>query len=249
MIDVLMLPGTGFPTGGDGVCEEFARHLDPARFTSRIVEYPAAYGGIGLDEPYADSRAAGRQALFDAIKAAPGRVVIAGYSQGAQIAGDLAAEIDVNGNLAGVGVDEVLAAALIADPGRPLGGGMPGRPIASGYGITGVRPIKGLAAYWAANEGDPITALPEGNPLRSIADATEYFSLRSPADAERWALNLIDRAKSGQWQRWWALENWRTWGGAIAYARGYLRDGRHTDDYILRGLAAELAETINRAVS
>lgn len=245
MIDVLMLGGTGFPAGGDGVSDEFAANLDPIRFAPRFVRYDAQYGGIGLDEPYADSRATGRAALLDAIRATPNRVVIAGYSQGAGIVGDVAAEIG-----AGKHPDlEVLAAAMIADPGRPQLGGIPSRPAASGYGISGERPIVGMPAYWAANEGDPICALPAGNPLRSIADITEYFSLRSIADAQRWALSLIDRAKTGQWQRWWSPANWRDWGGAIAYARGYLWDGRHTDDYLRLGLAAELAQTINREVS
>jgi hypothetical protein len=238
-VTVLMLPGTGFPAGGDGICEEFGRHLDPARFAWRIVDYPAAYGGIGLDESYADSRAAGRQALIDAIKAAPGRVVIAGYSQGAQIVGDLA----------GIGVGKVLAAALIADPARPPGAGIPGQPAVSGYGITGARPVRGVPAYWAANPGDPITALPADDPLRGIADITGYFSLRSTADAERWAQDLINRAIAGRWQRWWSIGDIRRWGEAIAYARGYLLDGRHTGDYIVRGLAAGLAETINSEVA
>lgn len=245
MIDVLMLAGTGFPAGGDGVTDEFARNLDPTKFAARFVPYPAQYGGLGLDESYGDSRAAGHAALLDAIRATPNRAVIAGYSQGAAVVGDVAAEIG-----AGLHPDlEVLAAAMIADPGRPRDAGIPGRASASGYGITGERPITGMRAYWAANEGDPISALPVGNPLRSLADVSEYFSLRSAADAERWALKLIDRAKSGQWQRWWSIQNWQSWGGAIAYARGYLLDGRHTDDYLRLGLAAELAQTINREVS
>lgn len=245
MIDVLILGGTGFPHGGDGICEEFMRHLDSDRFAPRIVDYPAQYGGIGLDESYYDSRAAGRKALIDAIRATPNRVVVAGYSQGAAIAGDLAAEIGSGGH-----PDlEVLAAALIADPGRPAGGPAAGMPALDSYGITGARPISGVPVYWAANGGDPISSLPSGNPLRTLADVTGYFSLRSTADAERWAQDMINRALTCRWQRWWSLANWRDWGGAIAYARGYLFDGAHTDDYIRLGLCAQLADVINREVS
>lgn len=239
-----MLGGTGFPSGGDGVTDEFAANLDPTRFAAQFVEYPAQYGGLGLDEPYADSRAAGRAALLDAIAATPNRAVIVGYSQGAAVVGDVAAEIGA-GQWPHL---EVLAAGMIADPGRPRGAGIPTRAPASGYGISGERSVVGIPAYWAANEGDPITALPVGNPLRSIADITEYFSLRSLADAYRWAQSLIARAEAGRWQRWWSIENWRSWSGAAAYARGYLFDGRHTDDYLRLGLAAELAQTINREV-
>ncbi|WP_051179735.1 PE-PPE domain-containing protein [Nocardia concava] len=244
MIEVLWLAGTGFGAAPDGVSLAFAEHLDPARFRFRAVPYPATYGGV--DMPYAESRAIGRKALIDAIDRSPYPAVIGGYSQGAGIAGDLAAEI-------GRGLHpqlDVRACALVADPLRPRGdyGFYPGAWLSSGYGISGERHIFGLPTSWAANEGDPITALPAGNPLRSVADLTAWWSLRSPEDAERWAQDLLERAKRGAWQRWWSPENWRTWSGAIAYMRGYLFDGRHGLDYVRLGHCERLAMAINGAV-
>ncbi|NEW33810.1 alpha/beta fold hydrolase [Nocardia cyriacigeorgica] len=240
MIDVLWLPGTGFSSGPDGISAEFGRRLDPTRFRFRVLRYPASYGGFAPS--YADSREAGMAELITAVSKAPGRVVVGGYSQGAGIAGDLA---EGSGR---VFDGKVVACALISDPSRPPGAGMPGRPVASGYGISGARGSMSVPTWWAAAEGDPITALPEGNPLRSIADMSEYFSFQSPGDAHRWMESLADRCRRNAWQRWWSPENWRTWGGAMAYARGYLVDGKHTTDYLLHGHAQALAETVNREV-
>lgn len=240
-ITCFWLCGTGFSTGPDAISTTFGAALD-GRFEFRWLPYPASYGERGVD--YAESVAIGRQVLIDAIRATPNRAVIGGYSQGAGIAGGLAAEIG-----RGEHPDlDVMACALIADPSRPQGAGMPGWPTASGYGISGERRISGMRAWWAANEGDPITALPPGNPLRGIADMSEYFSLSSPGDAQEWMESLLARALSNRWQRWWSLENWQSWGGAVAYARGYLRDGRHGPDYLTRGHAVRLARVVNEAV-
>lgn len=241
---VLWLPGTGFSTGPDAVSSAFGAALDPYRFQFESLRYPAAYGTAGA--PYAESVEIGKQVLIDAIRATPCRAVIGGYSQGAGIAGSLAAEIG-----RGEHPDlEVVACALIADPGRPAGAGMPGWPAASGYGISGERPIEGVPTWWAANEGDAITSLGAGSPLRSIADLSEWYSLRSPGDAFEWGQHLVDRAKRGQWQRWWSIENWRSWGGALGYAYNYLpAGGRHGRAYVVEGLCARLADVVNREVA
>lgn len=242
-VSVYILPGTGFPMGGDGVCEAFAARLDPARFDARILSYPAAFGA---PMSWARSRDIGRQVLIDAIRSTSNLVALAGFSQGAGIAGDLAAEI-------GRGEHpflEVVGCALIADPGRPIGGGMPGSPVVGGYGIAGERPVLGVPTWWAAAEGDPITALPAGSLLRTVADVAEYYSLADSAQAFQWGQHLVDRAKAGQWQRWWSIENWRSWGGALQYAYNYLPvGGRHGRAYVAEGLAARLADVVNREVT
>ncbi|KAA8890283.1 PE-PPE domain-containing protein [Nocardia colli] len=238
VIDVLMVGGTWNPNG-DRVTAAFAEALDPQRFVVRMVPYPADYG---RHVAFADSVAAGRRALLEAIGATPNRVLLAGYSQGAGIAGDLAADI-------GRGLFpqlEVVACALIADPLRPAGRCLGKDP--GGYGVVGQRNITRIPTYWVAAEGDPITALPAGNPLRLIADLSAYFSLSSPEAMVRWGQSIIETATGRQLQRWWSPQNWRSWGGAVAYARGYLFDGRHTEDYIRHGHARLLAEAINREV-
>lgn len=241
-VDVIWLSGTGYGAQPDGVSAAFAAAL-PDGFRFVPVRYPASY-----IHPisYAESRKDGRSALIDAMCATEHRVVIGGYSQGAGIAGGLAAEIG-RGELTGLR-RQLLACALIADPERPRGAGMPGRPVASGYGISGQRFITDIPVWWAAVEGDPITALPAGNPLRFIADVTEYMTLSDPVSAQRWGEDLLRRAVEGRWQRWWSPASWRSWGGAIAYARGYLVDGRHTTDYVLYGHAAHLARIVAEEV-
>ncbi|MGW5377462.1 DUF3089 domain-containing protein [Nocardia sp. NPDC003999] len=243
MIDVLILPGTGHGRRGDGISRAFADALDPSRFAPRIVQYPAEYGN---PRPYAESRIIGRWALLDHIVGYR-PFILAGYSQGAGIAGDLAREIVEH--MPGVMADHLVACALIADPLRPAGAGIPHRPPASGYGIVGMRDVPNVPTWWAAADGDPITALPAGNPLRSIADLTEWWSLAGPAEVVRWGEDLVEKCRTAAFQRWWSLSNWRDWAGAMAYARGYLVDGRHTDDYLRRGHVQALADVVNEAVT
>jgi hypothetical protein len=244
-ISVFVLAGTGFPEGGDGVCEEFARHLDE-RFFVQPVRYPAS--GFGGAMSWAESRAEGKRALIEAIRGTNNLAVIAAYSQGAGPAGDLAAEIG-----AGKHPDlEVAGCALIADPKRPEGGGLPGERSASGYGIAGSRPISKVPTWWASCEGDPITSLPAGSPLRSVADTADYFSLASPHDALAWGWDLYNKAVNRGFQPWYSLERWRDWGGATRSAWGYLPrpigGGLHTTALVEQGLLVRLADAVNRGV-
>ncbi|MFC3963519.1 PE-PPE domain-containing protein [Nocardia jiangsuensis] len=234
-VTVLLLGGTWNPRG-DAIGSGFAGNLDAERFVTRIVEYPADYGGI---VPYADSVAAGEAALIAAIRSTPGDLVLAGYSQGAAVAGNVAAAIGRNE----LDVPAVLACALVADPLRPQG--MSIGPDPGGYGISGQRFVPRVPTFWAAAPGDPITALPAGNPLRTIADLSAYFSLSSTGAAWRWGRSLLDAATHRQLQRRWSPEHRRSWAGAVGYARGYLVDGRHTSDYLRDGHVARLAERLD----
>lgn len=245
-IDVLALSGTGHPNGGDGITEAFLDELDGNMYIKKIIPYPATFGGS--QAPYASSRAAGRDAMHKAIKESNNAVLVVGYSQGAVIAGDVANEIAFNRR-----ADEnskIVGCALIADGLRPRGTTIPGMPMAEGWGIAGERRILGalFPTMWAANPGDPICALPEGSALRTIADLSEWFSIRSPEDAAKWGAKMILKIAQGQMQPWWSPEHWRNWPGALAYARGYLWDGRHTDDYIRHGWCKALARGITERI-
>lgn len=238
MIDVLILGGTWSPEG-DAVTSAFTNALDRRRFRPRMVEYPADYG---QKVAYSHSKAAGWSALAHAVADAPNQVVIAGYSQGAGIAGDFAAEIGC-GFYHGLRA-KVVACALIADPMRPYGATLGPEP--GGFGIAGQRPIVGIPNYTVAAIGDPITALPAGSPLRSLADLSEYWCLASPAAAMRWSQSLLDVAAQRRLQRWWLLRHRHGWGGTVPLARGYLFNGRHTNAYIDEGHCARLADAVNR---
>lgn len=241
MIDVFALPGTGWPNGGDGVTEDFLARLDHSRFNPVIVSYPAEFGAPG-QRTYKRSRDLGAEALLAAVRATDRLAVVAGYSQGAVIAGDVAADVAM-GLHPGV---ELVGAALIADGARPAGAGVPGIPATGGYGIVGQRPVReAFPTYWAAAPGDPITALPPGNPLRTVADMVDWMTIDSPEGVLRWGAAALDKAVRGQMQQWWNPVNWRTWGGALAYARGYLFDGRHGAAYITEGYNQQLADAVN----
>jgi hypothetical protein len=242
--DLYMLPGTGHPNGGDGVCETFMAQLDVTCITAHIVSYPAQIGGTGM--PYADSRAAGRKALIDAIRSTSNLALIGGYSQGAAIAGDLAAEI-ITGDLPDL---QVVGCTLLADSRRPIGGGMPGRPITGGYGIEEQRPIGAkIPTYWAAHPGDPISSLPAGDPLRSLADMVQWYSIASAPAAYAWAQDLYDRTKHDMWQAWWQPQNWRDWLGALGFAANYLAWGYHGSKYVTDGYCNQLAAVVNQAIA
>lgn len=236
-ITVLTLGGTWAATGHP-VTDAFHAGLG-AGFDCRMVPYTASYGD---PDPYADSREDGYDRITLAAYDVDGPIVLAGYSQGAWGAGRLAAEVgrgehpDLN----------VVGAALIADPERPKLSNTVG-PNPGGYGIAGERAITGLPVWWAAADHDPITALPAGNPLRSIADLSTYYSLTSLEAVAQWGASMLEAAIRGQLQPWWHPQHWRDWGGAIEYAAGYLGT-RHTFAYVEEGLSQLLGETVAAAV-
>ncbi|MGW4240985.1 alpha/beta fold hydrolase [Nocardia sp. NPDC004722] len=236
MIDVLIMGGTWNP-GGDPVTEAFAQRLDAELFNYRYVPYPATYGGRDL--PYALSVQQGRAALIEAIAEAPNPVLLAGYSQGAGIAGDVAAEYGSD-PMRGL---EVVGAALIADPKRPEGWGSSG---IDGSGISGARPISTMPVWWAVADRDPITALPAGSALRSMADFTAYWNMSSLESFARWGQAIIDTAVQRRYQRWWSPANWRETSEVLSQANAYLFEGRHTTAYVAEGHCERMADQVNR---
>jgi len=242
---VLSLPGTGFPDRADPITASFHGFLDPELFEARVVKYPASFGGV--QPSFAVSRDAGRTALIEAVADCEGRpVVLSGYSQGAVVAGDLARETVLSARREW----NVRACALIADGCRPPGVGLaaPGGRPAGGYGIAGARSIPSnmFPTFWVAAEGDPITALPAGSPLRTVADMVSWYSLSSPEAAVEWVARTLDAVHRGMLQDWWSPWKWRDWGGALGFLRGYLFDGRHTTDYIRLGHTAALAARLRQ---
>lgn len=238
-IDVLVVGGTGESFPGDtrtevtGLLKNITDQLDPTRFRPIWVNYPASYGH---PMSYAASKAVGKANLTRAIEDTPNPAILIGYSQGACIVGDLAAELHKHPHL------DVRGVGLVADPERHEGQYFGPRP--GGYGVAGSRFVDNTdRPVWSvAAMGDTISALPVGNPIRMIADLTAFMDFTDPTE---WGRQLLERAKAGQWQHWWDWRNWRTWAGAIAYARGYLIDGRHTTAYINDGHLDRLAAAIN----
>lgn len=247
-IVVLALPGTGYNEGvADPITADFLSRFS-SQYETRVISYPASFGG--LEPSFEVSRAAGTHAVYAELDAIGPEtpVVLVGYSQGAVIMGDLARDLGII-KLSGDIPYNIVAVGLIADGYRPAGVGLvpPGQTaVAEGYGIAGQRLIPTLhwPVYWVSAWGDPIASLPAGNPLRSVADLVGWFTLRSPADVVNWGARMLDAVVSGRLQDWWAPWKWSGWAGALAFARGYLFDGRHTADYIIHDFTRTLASKI-----
>ena len=139
MITVLCVGGTGESYAGDtrtevpkgSMLSYITAQLPADRFTAKWVGYPADYG---LKLAFADSVLAGEEALLAAILAADGPVVLLGYSQGAAIAGNVAAQLKEWAH-----VTDVRGVGLIADPYRSRDQYQPHPYIPEGFGICGER--------------------------------------------------------------------------------------------------------------
>lgn len=244
MIQVIHLRGTNEPLTPGGISRTFLDSLDRDRFQITTPAYPADYG---TRVSFLESNRAGRVAVIDRIRAVDGPVLLSGYSAGAMIAGDLARDVN-EGRVPGVLSSRISAVALLADPLRPEGAGIPDLPVPPGYGIAGQRVIPDIPVYWATASRDPISALGADNPLRSAADLTAAFTL-SPLGWDEWAADMLAKLAHRQLQPWWMF--WLRpgrWGAAIDALNGYLFQGRHTDDYLRQGICTRLAEVVNREV-
>lgn len=202
------------------MCGEVTRKLS-SRFESREVPWGAQYGpvsGVG-GLAYEKSLRDGRAILLRMIDEAPGRVVIVGFSGGADLASMVAAEIGAGKHprlsLSGV--------ALIADPSNPRV-----NAASAQWGIAGSRPITGSFPVWRANDpGDPIPLTDANSPLRWLADSTAGLTLTGG-----WLASTKSRLAAQQMQQ--VVVNWRDPRGVAAqFARarfqldGYSKRGDH----------------------
>lgn len=221
MITVLCCRGIG-EDFRDNLLNDVTERLDPKRFRARQIPWQASYGpvpspgGFSFDKALAQ----GRERLLNAINDDPYPVVLLGYSGGAALAGNVAAEVGT-----GTWPDlDVRGVGLVSDPYRPLDYNLPG------WGIAGTRPIRGLPVWQLADPADVITCCPKDSPLRTFADQSTAFSL---ADPEAWAEDLLDRLKTKRWQE--VKVDWLNLFGTFSQyrqaqydAEGYLFRGDHT---------------------
>ncbi|MFI2216549.1 hypothetical protein ACH47B_06655 [Rhodococcus sp. NPDC019627] len=228
-IAVFCLGGTSETFEGDErtvpafMLSNAARLLDSTRFRGEWVPYPAVYG---TSMPYNESVRRGLNALLERIRLLDGApFVMWGYSQGCDVVRAAAMYLrleSINPNCRGVG--------MLADPGRDPNQfeGMAVKP--EGYGIRGGWRVDDTHfPVWSLSaQGDPISSLPGGNPLRSIADLTATMGVSTQSQRLEWFGDVVEKITAGQMQPWWSLERWRDWAGALAFARGYAIDGRHT---------------------
>ncbi|NKS67446.1 hypothetical protein GS461_19655 [Rhodococcus hoagii] len=212
------------------MCSAVTRRLDPTRF--RVIEVPwtASYGPVPLPlgPAFDESLRTGREQLLRMIDEDPNPVLLLGYSGGAALAGNVAAEV-ARGDHPRLGV---VGSALISDPFMPHWE----TPVENTWGIAGSRDIMAaFATWWAADPADAICCCPANSPLRTIADQTRAFSL---SNLLGWGIDLVGRLKRQEWQQ--VAIDWRNRDEVHAIYRqaahdldGYLRRGDHTS-YALR---------------
>ncbi|ROZ89024.1 PE-PPE domain-containing protein [Gordonia sp. OPL2] len=232
MIDLLWLDGTWTRPGRRSApSEALRRAVDGSRVRFTYVDYPGQFGpatGVGDLSP-AESVSAGMVALTHGVEASLNRVVVGGYSQGAMAAIAFAREI-----LAQRPDLVVDAVATMGDPHNPVHVGRAG--IAGPLSVPRRR-------FTVHVPGDPIADLPLGSPLRSVADLTEWISIRSPEAGIRWATEAYETLDRQRAQAWWAPWRWHDIESAGRYVLGYLGT-KHTTDYVTGGHAVRLARMI-----
>lgn len=240
-IKVLLFRGTWAPLDGDGILGDFARQLS-LWADVEWVNYPASYGQPSYDI----SINQGVRMGLDALRRTDKLAFVAGYSQGADVAGYLHALL--NGTMPNVNKHdlsncEVRNSFLIADPSRAKDAQTVGGPV-GGWGIRGGRPV-GRGSYTIAVPGDPICAYPDG-PLRSFADFSAYYG--DPDAVEK----IRKRVREKSLQPWWRKPNPLEWGanwfGTLGWINNYF-SGFHTDQYIKRGYIKQLADVANKKAS
>ncbi|MDV8009400.1 cutinase family protein [Rhodococcus sp. IEGM 1318] len=146
----LFIPGTwetgegADPTVSVGMLKPIADSLaDKHGSAAQIYMLPYMARAFDNGKTYADSKSDGltraKDVLFEtAGKCSNTKFTLTGYSQGADIAGDLASEI---GNGSGpITAEQVLAVGLLADPGSGTDGETVVGPQPSGKGIADPRP-------------------------------------------------------------------------------------------------------------
>lgn len=147
-------------------------NADGVTVDAQIIPYPAQFGGVAgiatQDKiPYPESRDIGvdntvRQLVEDATNCPDSKIVLAGFSQGADVAGD-AMEVIAQGKVDGITQDDVDQVFLYADPKRSANEELVSKVDVGGQGIMGTaRDFNGYDdVFTFCLKGDAVCAVPE----------------------------------------------------------------------------------------
>lgn len=150
-----------------GLCQKIVDKL-PGDWEPIWIPYPARYGNAMA---YRESYTVGKNYLRKQIEKCEGNFSILGYSQGAKIAGDVAAQHMMN--------PAMNRAYLIADPERHTDDQLIG-PNVEGQGVAGQRRVGWKARQFAAP--DDIICCNTNPVFTYIASATATMSTAKPID-------------------------------------------------------------------
>ncbi|QGJ95828.1 lysin B [Gordonia phage EMoore] len=184
------------------------------------VPWTASYGRTSS---YARSleqgMALGEQTIREIKAAEPwAKIILAGYSGGAALAGNLANKLPSL-------IDGVV---LVADPNYPGTGG--------DFGIAGARRVNAVPVRYVVNPGDIICCCPALSPLRILATLSPRMAL---GERSAWAADvrqkLADRKTrlemAEQIGPWWLPATWARYDRAKVGVDGYLSGREHQAAY------------------
>lgn len=216
---IITCRGIGEPYGTNSL-SAVTKNLDPKKYMIIELVWSAAFGPIPRwdGDSFTVNVLHAEHALLGLIAKYPGAILL-GYSGGAQVAGNVAAQIGEGWHPALT----IRAVVLISDPSRhksQIIGVNRG-----GQGILGGRYIKSdrFQVLQFSAPGDPISELPEGNALADLAQLITSLSL---VDVPAWMEDLRRKALKGALQIW--KRSGVDWWNAYKWSLGYTAHGRHT---------------------
>lgn len=203
-----------------GLCEPIV-YQAPIHWRTVWIKYPAAYGN---KVAFKDSVAIGNENLNEAIESCNDDYVVLGYSQGAAIAGNVAASRPLDSRL--------LRTYLIADPNRHTDDLLVG-PKVEGQGVCGPRRVGPKAVHFAA-AGDIICC--NENPIfEYIAQMTCSMCFKQPF---AWAKTVTRLAvpKAGGRKALIQAHKYLKTKVHLRYMDYEVKEGLTVADYIIRDL-------------
>lgn len=224
--DFITIPGIGEVASTDGDPVGMLKYLTdelPSRFHCQHFNWRNSYGPVpSLNGPaYEVNIESARVELRSIVEDASRPVILCGYSGGADIASQVAAEMS-------------LPLVAVANPRRKSGDS------AAPYtGIIEERDDNAAEIFDLANPADVICCCPpDPYPLRDFYELTKNFALNEPLEwgqqlligVQQRAFNPLSTYPLGDWQ------------SALGYVLGYMDGSQHRDWYpqYLPALAADV---------
>lgn len=231
-ITVIRCRGIGEPMSKNTL-QTVTDRLDRNRFKVIELVWSASFGPVPSKDgdSFGVSVSQAEATLRKLILDQPGPVILIGYSGGAQVVGNVAADAALHRPSIR---EKIIAVGLISDPSRhtvQIVGQNRG-----GQGIMGGRyiPEDHFKVWQLSAWGDPISEQPNIRALEDLAAGIEFWSLKDPG---AWMDDIKRKAFAGR-LRFWEPRSLASWGLAYQWSLGYTRDRRHNSYHVelIRGV-------------